>query len=32
LPKKYKQPAPSTVFLNGVRVQSFYKWNTLVCG
>jgi len=22
-PKKYKQPAPSNVFLNGVRVQSF---------
>ena len=23
LPKKYKQPAPSNVFLNGVRVQFF---------
>ena len=22
-PKKYKQPAPSNVFLNGVRVQFF---------
>jgi len=30
--KKYKQPALSNVFLNGVRVQFFIKWNTLVCG
>jgi len=33
-PKKYKQPAPSNAFLNGVRVQFFHQvkylgvWNT----
>ena len=30
-PKNYKQPAPSNVFLNGVRVQFCGHVNTLVC-
>jgi len=32
LPKKYEQPAPSNVFLNGIHVQFLTKLNTLVCG
>ena len=31
-PKKYKQPAPSNVFLNGVRVQFLNQVNILLCG